>query len=88
MVWKETGDQEYILTIEPYDDEVITIAKLWMDKETEGWMFSSEILNYDEEDLGTYCLEEAKGDIVEKAVEYYEDIILHYKTCLNELVAV
>lgn len=78
--WLEELDKDILYFTPSYEE--VRLAELFREENGELW-YSSELLNIDMEYLGTGSKEEARKEIEDLVVEYFEDEINYYKTLLK-----
>lgn len=76
--WVEE-DGKFILEFSPFY-EMETIAEVFED---DGWCYSSELLGADNEYLGSDSLEDAKQEVEDLIVEYFQDEINYNQELLK-----
>lgn len=78
--WLEEVDRN-ILYFTPFYEEVV-LAEVFYEDDG-GWCYSSGLLNVSNEFLGSDSLEEARKEVEDLVIEYFEDEIEHNKHLLK-----
>lgn len=71
--WLEEFDRNALYFIPFYEE--VRLAELFYEEGDGGWCYSSNLLNADSEYLGSDSLEEARQEVEDLIVQYFEDEI-------------